>query len=62
MCSAASDEKMGPIYVIILFLASAAIGALCSLFIKEELRRLKPKEQQDGGQHIDTESSVANAF
>ena len=36
------DNKLGPKYTIILFASSALIGAICSLFIKEDLRRLRP--------------------
>jgi hypothetical protein len=67
ICQVAEDPKMGPIYAITLFLSSCLIGAICSLFIKEELRRLKPKQSKEftydsNGQLVDTESSLANAF
>lgn len=68
VCQSSDDPKMGPLYATTLFLASCTIGAICSLFIKEELRRLKPKDgpkeltYDASGQLIDTESSLANAF
>jgi hypothetical protein len=36
-------RKLGPKYAIMLFAICALIGNICSLFIKEELRRLRPK-------------------
>lgn len=68
ICDLPEDKKMGPMYATTLFLASCIIGAIASLFIKEELRRLKPKEgpkelsYDANGQLLDTESSLANAF
>ncbi|CDW79334.1 UNKNOWN [Stylonychia lemnae] len=37
------DGQTGPLIVIGVFLTSCCVGALCSYFIKEELRRLKPQ-------------------
>jgi hypothetical protein len=39
------ENQSGPRYTIILFASSALTGALCSLFIKEDLRRLRPQEE-----------------
>jgi MFS family permease len=38
------NPKRGPQLAIILFASSALIGSLCSFFIIEELRRLRPKD------------------
>lgn len=68
ICDVPEDPKDGPLYAIGIFMISAAIGAICSFFIKEELRRLKPKTMTDqgtfdsNGQLIDTDGSLANAF
>jgi hypothetical protein len=43
VCGATEDPKKGPLYTVGIFITSAAIGAIASLFIKEELRRLRPK-------------------
>ena len=39
------NDQLGPKMAIILFGGSALIGAISSLFIKEDLRRLRPKEE-----------------
>lgn len=61
VCKLPENPKDGPLYAIGIFSGSALIGALCTVFIKEELRRLKPKGG-DSEPMIDTESSLANAF
>jgi predicted MFS family arabinose efflux permease len=46
LCEAGPTPKDGPLYAVALFLASCLISVMCSFFIKEELRRLRPKRMQ----------------
>jgi hypothetical protein len=43
--STPNNKQLGPKYAITLFASSALIGAICSLFIVEELKRLRPKNE-----------------
>lgn len=46
------ERKKGPKYAIVLFAVCAFIGCFCSLFIKEELRRLRPKETTNASEDV----------
>lgn len=57
------ERQWGPKYTIILFASSAFIGMICSLFVKEELRRLRPKEDLlIISEDKKSENSLENAF
>lgn len=43
LCDIAEDPRKGPLYTSGLFMSSAFVGAVTSYFIKEELKRLRPK-------------------
>lgn len=47
ICEMPADPKDGPLYTLTLFIASAIVSFVCSFFIKEELRRLKPKKAME---------------
>lgn len=36
--------QRSPLYAVMIFIGNAIVCAICSVFIKEELRRLKPKQ------------------
>ena len=37
-------SQASPLYAIMIFIGNAIVCAICSVFIREELRRLKPKQ------------------
>ena len=51
------ENQWGPKYTIILFASSALVGAICSLFIVEDLRRLRP-QGTEGGPAVTHDSEI----